>query len=134
MGYLKQKSDFNLATAQILIQNNLYSPSIHCAYYSCLQLLKYILKNFIGIEYAVQERAANSGSSGGSHNYVINEVFNQIRVHDRLGYGDLKRKVGQLKRLRTQSDYLNVQVTYSESTKALEYAYSVRKYLIDKMI
>ena len=49
MSKLKEKAKFNLSAAEILQENNLFAPSIHCSYYSCFQLLKFTINDFFGI-------------------------------------------------------------------------------------
>ncbi|MDY0280344.1 MAG: hypothetical protein RBR35_07270 [Salinivirgaceae bacterium] len=51
MSYLRQKSEFNLDAAKLLQSNSLFAPSVHCSYYSCLQLLKATIIEFFGVSY-----------------------------------------------------------------------------------
>ena len=61
MTKLKQKSEFNFDAAKVLIDTNLYAPSVHCSYYSCFQLMKFALKDFCGINYdELYQRIGNS--------------------------------------------------------------------------
>nr|MDA3854277.1 hypothetical protein [Bacteroidales bacterium] len=70
MSKLKEKSNFNLDAAELLIVRNLYAPSVHCSYYSCFQQLKYIVKDFCGKDYETQN-VEIAQSPQGSHDYVI---------------------------------------------------------------
>ena len=42
---LKNKSEINSDAAKLLHDKNYYAPSIHCSYYSCLQLMIYSLNS-----------------------------------------------------------------------------------------
>jgi hypothetical protein len=43
LSYLLEKSQANLVAAQVLHEKGIYSTVPHCAYYSCLQRMKYEL-------------------------------------------------------------------------------------------
>ena len=45
MEILLIKSVDNYKAAKFLVENQYYNSSIHCAYYSCYQLMKHILFN-----------------------------------------------------------------------------------------
>jgi hypothetical protein len=48
---IRDHSPIYFYAAQILIDKNLYAPSVPRTYYSCFQLMKYIMNNFFGISY-----------------------------------------------------------------------------------
>jgi hypothetical protein len=48
MGHLKNKSELNLGAAELLHQYSYYSSVVHCAYYSCIQLMKHTWLNSMG--------------------------------------------------------------------------------------
>ena len=72
MSKLKEKSEFNFDAAQLLIDNYLYAPSVHCSYYSCFQLMKFTMNNFFGIGYDELNTRISVSTSGGTHSYVTN--------------------------------------------------------------
>lgn len=133
MSYLRQKSEFNITAAQFLIEKNLYAPSIHCSYYSCLQLLKVVVKEFIGINYDDQESEISSGKSN-SHKYVIDKVLNEIRIKNRFEYIDMRRNITDLKTFREKSDYYNIEIDISKSQNAFERATEIRNYLTKQLL
>lgn len=119
MSYLKNKSDFNIDGAELLINNSLYAPSVHCSYYSVFQLMKarYISKKNISYQDYTNESSNNLGSS---HTYLINNFCLLIGNHrDSL---EFKRKVKDLKVFRTKSDYDNIEINIELSNKALRKA------------
>ena len=80
MSELKKKSDSNMMSAQYLIDRGNFAPSIHCSYYSCVQLMLHILRS----EYnkteddVVSESQQGSQDEGGFHNWLINFINRQF--------------------------------------------------------
>ncbi len=72
MSFLSNKSEFNLEAAKILIENNLYAPSVHCSYYSVFQKLKYkyISKKNLSYDDLNQNIGSNTKST---HTYIVDE-------------------------------------------------------------
>ncbi|MFA6334556.1 MAG: HEPN domain-containing protein [Bacteroidales bacterium] len=132
MSKIRQKSDFNITAAEILMRESYYAPSVHCSYYSCFQLLKYTIKYFFGIDY---ETLSNniSMSEQNTHGYVINFITREL-----IGYaGDeesrkFKRQIKDLKQFREESDYENIEVRMEQSQKAYNKAKEIREYIIAK--
>jgi hypothetical protein len=133
MAFLKDKSDFNMAGAELLHNNNLYAPSVHCAYYSCLQLNKYIIKSFIGIDYPDQKLECEALNRR-SHDYLIKKVLDEVVKVNRFEYLDLRREIYDLKAFREKSDYENELIDIVLSKKSIDTAKKIRNYLIKKMI
>ena len=136
MGYLKNKSDINISSAELLYKNNLYSSSVHCAYYSCIQLMKYIICHKIGIDYDKQEieisqLKTQKAKRTGSHNYmidVIEEIMCSVDKKEASIFVDL---IEALKDFRAESDYGNVEILSSKSSDSISKAYDIRKQLIN---
>lgn len=105
--------------AELLINNNLFAPSIHCSYYSVFQSIIYFycFKNDITFEeYSIYAKA----HQGSSHNHLI-RVFCALET-DKRASRFLKRKIDDLKASRIKSDYDNFQVDSEFSNKALRKA------------
>lgn len=116
MSFLNNKSEFNLVGAQLLIDNNLYAPSVHCSYYSVFQKLKYkyVLKKDISYDDLAQMIILDTRNT---HRYVIEEFCNFIQ--DRLKKRDLKNKINDLKAFRVESDYEDLEINIDKSNLAL---------------
>lgn len=129
MTKLKEKSEFNIHAAELLINNSYYAPSVHCSYYSCFQLLKYTIKTFFGVEY--EAIATNSSITGqGTHQYIINYIANElIPLTDIKESRRFKRNFIDLKQYRQESDYENVEVDITKGEKALKLAQEIRNYI-----
>lgn len=131
MSKLKEKSNFNYDAAKLLIERNLYAPSVHCSYYSCFQLLKYKLKDFGGKDYEKQNSEIAVFGSG-SHEYVITNFCNEIsRCVNRFEGQRFKRRIKELKQFRKESDYDNTEISLDKSNSAFELAKEIRTYLND---
>lgn len=124
MSSLKNKSDLNLLAAEILIENSLHAPSVHCSYYSCFQLSKYALKEFAGIDYIQQEEELNrlkqeQSTKFGSHEYVIFKLGNEINRCSKETYRIFSTNFKILKSFRKKSDYLDEMISDEQSKESL---------------
>lgn len=130
MSKLRQKSDFNINSAEYLIASAFYAPSVHCSYYSCFQLLKYTIKEFFGIDY--DTLATNiSNSQYNTHKYVINYVTDELTGF--VGIEEsrkFKRTINDLKLFREESDYENIEINLDKGEAALRKAKEIRQYLV----
>jgi uncharacterized protein (UPF0332 family) len=120
---LGEKSKFNIDAADYLILKTLYAPSVHCSYYACFQLMKVVLKSFMGITYDQIDRIiANSKMSGNrpisEHAYIKKEILNQIHKFDETKYRDIKNKIDDLYEYRINSDYKNIEILEDDAAKA----------------
>ena len=130
MSKLKQKSEFNIDAANLLIKEAYYASSIHCSYYSCFQLMKFTINDFFGIDYEAQS-VEISTSGQHTHQYVINFVSNELKRFVGIGESQsFKRTIKDLKQLREESDYENIEVSLDMSQTALDKANGIRQYLI----
>jgi len=132
MSKLREKSKFNLDAAEVLITKNLYAPSVHCSYYSCLQRIKSILPDFFGVSYQQIDINVSSGKLN-EHSYLIQYISKQIYTN--IGYNeyvDFKRNIGDLKEFRIHSDYKDIEVTWDQSSKAYRLATEINEFLAEK--
>lgn len=105
MANMKDKSVENLLSAELLVTNNKLSSSIHCYYYSVLQISKYILNNFCHTDYTTQKAAAKRYEHG-SHNYVISTTGENIRSKKGAKQcSDYYSQINKLKLYRERADY-----------------------------
>lgn len=130
MSKLKQKSNFNIDAAIVLLEQNLFAPSVHCSYYSCFQLLKYTIKDFFGIDY--EKQAINAlASKQKTHQYVVNYISNELKSYvSVIESRNFKRKINDLKQYRVESDYENIEVSYEKGNDAFNRANEIRNYII----
>jgi uncharacterized protein (UPF0332 family) len=122
MSKLREKSEFNIEAAILLVDNNLYAPSVHCSYYSCVQLMKYIIKDFFEIDYS--EMASQiSQSKSGTHvfliNYLSDSLYDNVSAEKSRSF---RRSIKDLKQFREEADYEDVEVLFDKSEKSLNMA------------
>ncbi len=120
-----EKSKESLESAQFLIDKGNYNSSIHCAYYSCVQVLLYVLHNDIGLNDKqlgdeVSQYIRNR-RKGGSHAYYINRVIKDLESENRF-VSRLNTKLTDLKDLRVRADYKTDLIDKREANTALSLA------------
>ena len=132
MSRLKTKSDLNFDAAQLLLNKNLYAPSVHCSYYSCFQLIKYTIKSFFSIDYDdLSSRIATSKQK--THAYVIRFMTDEIRSLGGIEESrEFNRAIKDLKQFREESDYEDVLIDIASGDKALRKAQELRYYISTK--
>lgn len=132
MSKLREKSEFNILAANILLKQSLFAPSIHCSYYSCFQLMKFTIKYFFGEDYDTQVSNI-SNSLQGSHSYVISLMYKELTSLSNLEESrKFKRKIMDLKLLRAESDYDNIEIDFEKSDLAFKKANELRTYIINQ--
>lgn len=117
MGNLKNKSDINFSAAEFLHKHSFYPSVVHCAYYSCIQLMKHAWLNSMG-KSENDLIDLNNKSKQGSHELLINQikVFIQSKSqNDR----DFNKNILQLKRLRVDADYNEVLIDSMKSNLSI---------------
>jgi hypothetical protein len=105
LSYLLDKSQTNLEAAHVLHQIHKYAAVPHCAYYSCLQRIKYEL--YIRYHYYCDDNSSEvKGKS--SHNVIWEKFMQQIEASQLLTdveLLELRNQFGKLKLNRIISDY-----------------------------
>lgn len=125
--HIAQKSINNSKASELLIENGLFSSSVHCSYYCALQFL--IDKYAEVLNRTFEEISLETSGGKGTHNYIINGILSYIRKSysdDNLvmknvkntNYEKLKRTIKDLKNFRVLSDYHNCKINYDTSIKA----------------
>lgn len=119
MAIMKAKSNENIIAADLLIEKNMLTASVHCSYYSGFQFSKFVLSHCCGIDYETQEKES---SGGDSHFYVmINTKENLSRMNRFYGI-DYDKYYSTLKMLRKKADYTNKEITDKEAKRACKNA------------
>lgn len=116
----KKKSEENLSAADLLINNNMYTSSVHCSYYAGLQFSKYVLANKCGIGYEDQEQ----NSKGKDSHYFVSDKTGKAldKKGGHLSYIDYNKFFSKLKNLRKKADYSEILIERDEAKKAYDYA------------
>lgn len=124
MPVFRKKAEENLSAACLLIENNMFSSSVHCSYYAGFQFSKHALANCCGIDYVKQ---GNESSGKDSHYYVLKCIEEDLLKRSwRIAVADYNKYYSKLKQLRKKADYLQDIISSKEAAVAYDYA--------DKMI
>lgn len=128
MGHLLNKSEINLGAADLLHKHQLYPAVAHCAYYSCVQLMRHIWINRMGNKIEELANIIRSQPKEGSHEVLINQVKTYLKSK-KLDDRKFNNEIIQLKKLRTKSDYDNIQIGLTVSTSSITLSKSAQSIL-----
>ncbi|WP_281234598.1 hypothetical protein [Flavobacterium gelatinilyticum] len=130
------KSLNNFESAELLFNNEKYSSSIHCVYYSTYQIILYILKYKLNNEWdSFQERKyAESLNSKNfkedSHNLTISFIKENITTTNETFGRLFDSKIGILKRYRHTADYKEDAIDTKTATISLNLSRTINDELI----
>ena len=110
MEILLNKSVDNYEAAKLLVSNKFYNTSIHCAYYSCYQMMKHILLNVLMCPNELPNNNEND-----SHNKLINFFEKEISSKHRF----FAKNIRELKKLRRIADYEEEEITLPLCNRAI---------------
>jgi uncharacterized protein (UPF0332 family) len=125
---IKDKSHFNWQAADLCLRNNLYAPSVHCSYYSCIQYMLYILYDKLKLtEQTFLEQ--KSLLKIGSHACAIKLIGIDLIKRKREDYVTFQKLVPELKELREKSDYKSVAIRQDEGQMAMAKSDAIKNLL-----
>ncbi|MBK7911354.1 hypothetical protein [Candidatus Pollutiaquabacter sp.] len=135
MSFLIEKAKANLNAANSLrFDPPSHCSSIHCSYYSCLQLLIHIVKVIVGKSDSEMWREIRSREmKGGTHAYYKKIAIERISIDRREIISDVNR-ISELQSLRNQADYENLEITIEKSSNAYSIAKDVHRILLNYIL
>jgi len=122
-----QKSEDSFKATNKLIKYSLYNTSVHCSYYSCIQLSLFIICDKLGIE---EEEINNKSQDSGSHNYIINTI--SIAIREKLSNREGRKfsdNISRLKKRRIVADYKTILIDMAEANSLRQLAYDINENL-----
>lgn len=130
----KLKSKNNIKAAELLIRNSLYSSSVHCSYYSNVQLMLHVLfTDFNKSENEIEsESKQGSIDEKGYHNWLKNTITRELLTRDFMIVRDFNNLFGQLKALRVKGDYKNIIISKNKAVDAVGFSKSINEILEEK--
>ncbi len=134
MSNWKIKSEQNQKSAKMLIGSSIYSASVHCSYYSNIQLMLHILYNDFGKTEDEINMESRQGSSdeGGFHNWLKNSITRELLEKDFMMVRDFNNFFGQLKNLRVNADYKNLLIIEQKAKNGLDLSKNINEILEEK--
>ena len=122
--HLKNKSVDSLKAAEYLQNQSFHHSSVHCSYYSCVQLAKYILIKKLGKSEEVRKNRTSF------HSFYIREFYNSLKSKDEhLKASEFQKNITSLKKLREESDYESIEIFKSSSTRAQSISKKIQEIL-----
>jgi hypothetical protein len=128
MSLFRDKSHYNRLAAELCLKNNLYAPSIHCSYYSCVQYMLYVLFEKIKMTKDEFEKTKNSFGSG-THASAIKLIGIDLIKKEKSDYKAFQKLIPELKELREKSDYENLAISQNEGWTAMSNSDSIKNIL-----
>lgn len=127
MKILLEKSEKNIEASNLLLQEEYFETSIHCSYYSCIQLMSHILFNVFDInEYDFIN--SNENKKNGSHNSLLNEITKRFPSQSTNVY-EFKNDFKIIKDYRIKADYRQQNILETDSIKSIDKATKINNKL-----
>ncbi len=124
---LKNKSEINYDSAKSLHDTGSYPSVPHCAYYSCFQYMLHIwLKKLNKTE---AELITLKNNKDRSHEVLINQIKIYLDSKSLANGRAFNNSIVSLKRLRTDSDYKDIEITRGPSDNSIALSKDILKIL-----
>ncbi len=121
-----QKSEDSFKSTNKLIGDSLYNTSVHCSYYSCIQLILFVVNSKLGI---TPEEIDTETKTKGSHNWLIGQVIKALPSTERRKARKLNDDIQELKRQRVIADYSNEQIVENKAKELRQLSFDINKYI-----
>ncbi len=124
------KSDNNLAVAEMLIENDYFSASVHNSYYSVVQLILYIFHSNFKMSDKDMDKESRK-SKKGFHNWLKNHLIDDLKLKKKTGreIRSFSNDFEKLKKFRVDADYKNILLTLSRAQEAYNLSIKLRSIL-----
>lgn len=130
---LIKKSENNFQSAGNLLNNSLFSSSIHCSYYSCFQTAVAVYVDISKKDYTViQEEIRNTNKH--VHSYYIDKLkgiylSNSTDVNKYRTGSSMHKLYKSLQSLRIDADYNDIEICENTAKLAFEYCKKINDFL-----
>lgn len=115
MSFLLDKSEQNKVAFNYLIEMNLNAAAVHCCYYSCIQRIIYILKEYYTDEYNSLIKG-NKGGRGNTHRQYIMCISEKLSKNS-IERVEFRTKLLEIKDIRIDADYRDLEITSEQVEK-----------------
>ena len=122
----KSKSVLNKKAALLLFDNKFYDSSVHCYYYSSLQLSIFTLITKYKLSYDNLKKEAISNKSNSNY-YYINKLI--MCITDPIISRNYGNTMNSLKALRKQADYEPVKILPTTCISAKDFYIEIEELL-----
>lgn len=137
MSELLKKATSNYNAAELLIDRKNYPPSIHCAYYSCLQIILFLINSKLSKAWTTYQDGLDATKvlnpethTKSLHNLYISFIIQDINRTDINSRRRFSTDIGILKKNRNDSDYKELEITSAIADNSLELARKINQQLL----
>ena len=127
MKILLDKSKYSLQASEFLKKEELFASSVHCAYYSCIQLMRHILFNFLNKDENDFDNS-QSNNKAGSHQNLLNTIIYNFYSKN-IYANSFKNDFRVIKELRKKADYKQIVILEKDCKDALNLALKINNTL-----
>lgn len=138
MSELLKKATKNFDAAELLINNRIYPPSIHCSYYSCLQIILFLIKTKLVTEWTAYQDSIDASIAlkqlnrkESLHNQYISFIKQDIKKKELNLSRKFSTDIGILKQNRNDSDYTETPTEDRIAENSLNLAKKINFQLMD---
>lgn len=124
---LENKSGINFSAAGMLQDKAMYPSVVHCAYYSCIQLMKHLCIHKMGMT-ANQINADRRAKNQKTHEYLIGKFYDYLRSNGK-DFTEFHRNISQLKLMRERADYEEYEIKAGMSASSITFCKDITKQL-----
>jgi len=122
----KIKADENIKCAEILINGRKFSSSVHCSYYSNIQLLLHVLhEEFNKTEDQIDEESKKD--ENGFHIWLKNYITRELTTRQFMILRDFNNYFGKLKKIRIKADYKNIIISENKAKEAQDASLLIKR-------
>lgn len=136
MSELVKKALSNFSAAELLIEKKNYSPSIHCAYYSSLQIILFLIKSKLSKTWKNYYKDSKDAAialkqpNESIHNLYISFIKQDINKTDVNTQRKFSTDIGILKKYRNNSDYTEIEIKDKIADQSIQLAKNINSQLI----
>lgn len=102
----------------------LYCSSVHCSYFSCVQLMLHLLRSDLGKTDSDIDKESRQGvkDEEGFHNWLRNTILRQFFIKNPEAGREFNNFFGTLAGFRVKADYKNYEVKETIAKQSIGYA------------
>lgn len=125
----KEKSGESFKATNKLITEGLYNTSVHCSYYSCVQLMYHTLEKYLNMDQTEIKKESNESQS--SHVWLINKVTQLLKqLTSKKDARNFSDSVHKLRKCRVSADYDKEFVVERDAVDLRQLSYDISKHLV----
>lgn len=130
MSHFLRKSEQNIQSAEHLILIGYFDSSVHCAYYSCVQKMIYVVTRKRNISQVALYKECKKSF----HNHLAKECVLLLSQQNIKAVHPFSKLLGELKETRVSSDYKDEAISRQKAQQCLDKARHIHNIIIDEFL